>query len=180
MYVPRVLTATQIASKPRNMELAQGAALQEEGNPMNDKTNSHVQQTVDTFKAVNAQQIQNMEKLFAEIDKLESRAVEQTNGMVSHLTEMARESVNTATRMSSAHSAAFSTMANPAAVGMSAAADQMNKLRDTSIDQARASVDELARLTQASMSYAVRMSAEWRKLTLETAKRTAEWMNNPV
>jgi hypothetical protein len=145
---------------------------------MNEKIHSQVQQTVDTYKAINAQQIQNMEKLFAEIDKLESRAVEQTNGMVSHLTDMARESVNTATRISNAQNAAFSSVvSNPAVPGVNVAADQMNKLRDTSIEQARASVDELARLTQASMGYAVRMSAEWRKLTLETAKRTADWMN---
>jgi hypothetical protein len=144
---------------------------------MTDKTNSHVQQTLETFKAINAQQLQNMEKLFGEMDKLEAKAVEQTSTVVNQLASMARESTATATRMANAQSSAVSSTVTSAVPGMSAAADQMNKLRDTSIDQARVSVDELVRLTQASMSYAVRMSAEWRKLTLETARRSADWMN---
>ena len=53
-----------------------------------------------------------------EIERVEvtmvNPAVEQTNGMVSHLSEMARESVSTATRLSNSQNAAFSSMVNPA------------------------------------------------------------------
>ena len=76
---------------------------------MTDKTNSQVQNPFEAFKAINAQQIQAMEKLFAEIDKLESKAVEQTNTMVTQLATMARDSVTTASRMSSAQQSAVRT-----------------------------------------------------------------------
>jgi hypothetical protein len=147
---------------------------------MTDKTNSQVQNPFESFKAINAQQIQAMEKLFAEIDKLETRAVEQTNTMVTQLATMARESVNASTRVVAAQQSAVAAMTPSAIPGASAVVDQTNKLRDSSIDQARVSVDELARLSQASISYATRMSAEWRKLTLETARRSVEWMNPGV
>lgn len=144
---------------------------------MTDKTTSQVQNPFESFKSINAQQIQAMEKLFAEMDRLDAKAVEQTNAMVGTLASMARESVNAATRVSSVQQNAVAAMAPSAVPGMSAVVEQSNKLRDSSIEQARVGVDELARLSQASVSYATRMAAEWRKLTLETAKRSADWMN---
>jgi hypothetical protein len=53
---------------------------------------------------------------------------------------------------------------------------EMAKLEAKNLEQAAAQLDEVARLTKASMAYASELSTEWRRLFLDAARKTAEMM----
>lgn len=142
---------------------------------MSENPTSHVQQTLEAFQALPNRQIEMLESLFAEMDRLESKALEHNTRMVEQMATLGRESVQTVSRMQAAQLTSVENVVPKGAV-TGAASDTVNRLRDSGTDQAQASIDELAKLTTASMGYATRMSAEWRKLTLEAWKRSAQWM----
>lgn len=142
---------------------------------MSDNTTSHAQQTFETFQAIPTRQIEMLESLFSEMERLESKALEHNTRMVEQMANIGRESVQTASRMHSAQQTAVENLV-PKQVVVGAASETVNRLRDSGTEQAQASIDELAKLTTASMGYATKMSAEWRKLTLEAWKRSAQWM----
>lgn len=48
--------------------------------------------------------------------------------------------------------------------------DELGKLEAASMEQAQASIRELSRLAQESLAYGAKLSAEWRRLTLDAAK----------
>jgi len=146
---------------------------------MSDTTTSHVQQTFETFQALPNRQVEMLESLFTEMDRLEAKALEHNARMVEQMATMGRESVQTVSRMQAAQQTAVEN-AVPKQVVVGAATETVNRLRDSGADQAQASIDELAKLTTASMGYATRMSSEWRKLTLEAWKRSAQWMKPTV
>jgi hypothetical protein len=50
--------------------------------------------------------------------------------------------------------------------------DEWAKLEAKSNEQMQHAIDESARLARESLSYTMKLSAEWRKLALETMKRT--------
>lgn len=52
--------------------------------------------------------------------------------------------------------------------------EQMAKMQSASLDQARKNVDEAARLAKESIAYAEQLTAQWRALSFDAAKRTAE------
>ena len=51
---------------------------------------------------------------------------------------------------------------------------EMAKVEDKGIERMQAAVDESARLMKDSFSWYGEMSAEWRKMTLDATRRTAE------
>lgn len=142
---------------------------------MSNTTTSQVQQTLEAFQAIPAHQLEMLETLFGEMDRLEAKALEHNTKMVEQLATMGRDSVQTTARMHASQQVAVENLL-PKQVVVSAASDTANRLRDSGTEQAQATIDELARLTTSSMGYASKMSAEWRKLTLEAWKRSAQWM----
>jgi hypothetical protein len=50
------------------------------------------------------------------------------------------------------------------------------KIEARNLEQATAQLDEMTRLTKASMTYASELGAEWRKAMLDAARKTAEMM----
>ncbi len=51
---------------------------------------------------------------------------------------------------------------------------EVARLQEQAIEQQRHAIDEMAKLGKESLAYYSQLSAEWRKLSLEAAKRTAE------
>lgn len=51
---------------------------------------------------------------------------------------------------------------------------EVARMQEQGLEQARHAVDELGKLTKDSFGYMFQLSAEWRKLTLEAARKTAE------
>lgn len=146
---------------------------------MSENTTSHAQQTFETFQALPNRQVEMLESLFTEMDRLEAKALEHNARLVEQMATMGRESVQTVSRMQSAQQTAIENVI-PKQVVVGAATETVNRLRDSGTEQAQASIDELAKLTTASMGYATKMSAEWRKLTLDAWKRSAQWMKPTV
>jgi hypothetical protein len=56
---------------------------------------------------------------------------------------------------------------------------ELAKLEEKGLEQAAAQLDETARLTKVSLAYASELSAQWRKLWVDAAKRTAEMVSGP-
>ncbi|HEX3343049.1 MAG TPA: hypothetical protein VHS09_00700 [Polyangiaceae bacterium] len=56
---------------------------------------------------------------------------------------------------------------------------EMAKLEEKGLEQAAVQLDEAARLTKASLAYVGELSAQWRKLWVDAARRTAEMMSGP-
>lgn len=52
--------------------------------------------------------------------------------------------------------------------------EELAKLEQRGFEQARVAIAESARLANASLDFAMQLSAEWRKMTLDAARRTAE------
>lgn len=142
---------------------------------MSEPVTSHVQQTLEAFQALPNRQIEMLESLFTEMDRLEAKAVEHNTRMVEQMAAMGRESVLTVSRMQASQATAVENLV-PKQVVAGAASETVSRVRESGTEQAQASIDELAKLTAASMGYATKMSSEWRKLTLEAWKRSAQWM----
>ncbi|HUB05661.1 MAG TPA: hypothetical protein VMB50_01600 [Myxococcales bacterium] len=52
--------------------------------------------------------------------------------------------------------------------------EEVAKVEAASLEQAQTAVRELSRMTQESLAYAARLSAEWRKMALEAARGGSE------
>jgi hypothetical protein len=52
--------------------------------------------------------------------------------------------------------------------------DQVAKMQAASVEQARKNVDEAARLTKESIAYTEQLTAQWRALSFDAARRMAE------
>jgi hypothetical protein len=53
---------------------------------------------------------------------------------------------------------------------------EVGKLQGNAITQITTGVDEAARFTKESVTYAQQLSEQWRKLALEATRRMAEWL----
>ena len=51
---------------------------------------------------------------------------------------------------------------------------EMAKLEEKGLEQACAQLDEVTRLTKVSLAYASELGAQWRKLMVDAARRSAE------
>ena len=56
---------------------------------------------------------------------------------------------------------------------------EMAKLEEKSLEAACASLDEATRLTKVGLAYASELAAQWRKLMVDAARRTAEVIGAP-
>ena len=56
---------------------------------------------------------------------------------------------------------------------------EMAKLEEKSLETACASIDEATRLTKVGLAYASELAAQWRKLMVDAARRTAEVVGAP-
>jgi hypothetical protein len=59
---------------------------------------------------------------------------------------------------------------------LSSGLDEAARMEARSADQARAAIEELARLAKESLTWSAQMTAEWRRLTLEGARRAVDLM----
>ncbi len=57
---------------------------------------------------------------------------------------------------------------------------EMAKLEEKGLEQAAAQLDEATRLTKVSLAYASELAAQWRKLMVDAARRTAEMVSGPT
>jgi hypothetical protein len=56
---------------------------------------------------------------------------------------------------------------------------EMAKLEEKSLEQFANQLDEANRLTKVSLAYASELAAQWRKLMVDAARRTAEMVSGP-
>jgi hypothetical protein len=54
---------------------------------------------------------------------------------------------------------------------------EVARLQEQGLEQTRHAVDEMAKLTKDSLNYFAQLSAEWRKLTLDAAKKSADFLS---
>jgi hypothetical protein len=54
---------------------------------------------------------------------------------------------------------------------------EMARMQEQSLEQTRHAVDEMAKLTKDSINYFGQLQAEWRKLTLDAAKKSADFLS---
>ena len=57
--------------------------------------------------------------------------------------------------------------------------DEMAKAEQRHAEQVRAAIDEHARMMKESLAYAAQLSSEWRKLSLDAARRSADVVPTP-
>ncbi len=56
---------------------------------------------------------------------------------------------------------------------------EMAKLEEKGLEQMCQQLDEAARLTKVSLAYGSELAAQWRKLVIDAARRTAEMVAGP-
>jgi hypothetical protein len=54
--------------------------------------------------------------------------------------------------------------------------EEFAKSESKSVEQARTAIDEFAKVMKESLNYATQYAGEWRRLSLEATRRTAELM----
>jgi hypothetical protein len=59
---------------------------------------------------------------------------------------------------------------------MELAYGEVARLQEQSLEQTRHAVEEMAKLTKDSINYYGQLTAEWRKLSLEAAKKSADFV----
>jgi hypothetical protein len=57
---------------------------------------------------------------------------------------------------------------------------EMAKLEEKGLEHAAAQLDEATRLTKVSLAYASELAAQWRKLAVDAARRSAEMVSGPT
>ncbi len=62
----------------------------------------------------------------------------------------------------------------PGTEHLQAMMEEWARFEQKGLEQARQAVDELGRMAQASLAYAAQLSAEWRRLSMEGARRAGE------
>ena len=60
---------------------------------------------------------------------------------------------------------------------MNAISEEVAKLENKGVTQAATAVDEMAKMTRESLAYGSLIAAEWRRVTLDAAKRTADMLS---
>lgn len=58
---------------------------------------------------------------------------------------------------------------------MELAYGEMARMQEQGLEQTRAAVDEMAKLTKDSINYVAQLQAEWRKQSLDAAKKSADF-----
>ncbi len=60
---------------------------------------------------------------------------------------------------------------------MTAVSEEIGKFEHKGVAQATTAVDEMAKMTRESFAYGSLIAAEWRKVTLDAAKRTTDMLS---
>lgn len=72
----------------------------------------------------------------------------------------------------------FETMAVEQMARFASLSAQMAEYEQKGAERAAATVDEMARLTKESIAHTLKLTEEWRKLSMETMARSAEMANS--
>lgn len=62
---------------------------------------------------------------------------------------------------------------------MAALYEEVGRVENEGLDLAHKNIEESARLTRASFDYAMELSAQWRKISLEATRQTFQMMTHP-
>ena len=60
---------------------------------------------------------------------------------------------------------------------MELAYGELARMQEQGLEQSRHAIDEMAKLSKDSINYFGQLNAEWRKLTIEAAKKAASFMS---
>jgi hypothetical protein len=58
--------------------------------------------------------------------------------------------------------------------------EEVGKVEAKQVEQVTTAVDEMAKLTRETMSYAAQLAAEWRRLSLDATRRSTEMFMSPL
>lgn len=72
--------------------------------------------------------------------------------------------------------AAWKTLVEEQLGRWSAVQEELAKAEARQAEQVRSAIDEHARLVKESLAYAAQLSSEWRRLTLDAARRTSTFV----
>jgi hypothetical protein len=70
----------------------------------------------------------------------------------------------------------FKKMADDQVARAASMFDELGKLEAASLEQAQSVIKELSRVAQESIAYSARLTAEWRRLTLDAAKSGSSFL----
>jgi hypothetical protein len=159
--------------------------------------NSQVQQNQQALRGAFADQIGRLTAVYEEIGRLEEAGLSLANATIDGSNEWLKKSVVTGEKLrASARQSvketaaqttrplpplvetfgAFRRFAEENAARMTAYGDEVARLEHEGSGRVTEALDEYARLLKESLRYGAQMAAEWRKLAVEAAKRTAESM----
>jgi len=146
---------------------------------MEDATRSHVQHSVDAWKSLIDQQVKLAATVTEQTAKMQVKGVEQAMTVVDQIQRMAADSVERVQQLGDAqkHLDAWKKLTEDQMIGAATACDVFSEMRGDGVEQTRAMVDDLAQMSKATFAFATEMSDQWRKLSLETARRAAEMMS---
>jgi hypothetical protein len=144
---------------------------------MNDTVNSHAQQTVDACKKLVDEQLSRASSVAAEIGKLETKGLEQARTLVDDYVALAQGSLALMGQIAATEQAleAWKSLAGQQSSRAGALAAEVARAQGKGIEQARTLVGEMGTLSKESLAWACTLSAEWRKLGLEVARKSATW-----
>ncbi len=146
---------------------------------MEDTNRSHVQHSVDAWKSLVDQQVKLASTVTEQVAKLQIKGVEQAATAVDKLQRMASEQAERVQQMGDTQKNldAWKKLTEDQMLSAAQAFDTLNDMRGDGVEQARAMVDDLAQMSKATFAFASELSEQWRKLSLETARRAAEMMS---
>ena len=157
--------------------------------------NSHVQQNQQDFRGALTDQIGRLTAMYEEIGRLEEAGLSLAAATIDGSSEWLKKSVEAGEKLrASARQAvkettaqasqplpplvetfgAFRRVAEEHATRMTAYGDEVARLEHEGTGRTTEAFDEYARLLKESLRYGAQMAAEWRKLAVEAARRTAE------
>ena len=160
--------------------------------------NSQMQQSQQTLTDAFTDQIGRLTAMYEEIGRLEeaglslatatidgsSAWLKQSVGATENLRASARQAVKETAALAAKPVApfaesfgAFKRFAEEHAARMATYGDEVAQLEHDGAGRVTEAVDEYSRLLKDSLRSSAQMAAEWRKLAVEAAKRTAETIN---
>jgi hypothetical protein len=146
---------------------------------MEDTYRTHVQHSVDAWKTLVDQQVKLATSVTEQIAKMQVKGVEQAASAVEQFGRLAWDQVQRVQQMADTQKNldAWKKLTEDQMLSAAAACDMLNDMRGDGIEQTRAVFDHFAQMSQASLAFASEMSDQWRKLSLESARRAVEMMS---
>lgn len=145
---------------------------------MTENTNSHVQQSIDTWKKIVDQQVEFATTMTEEMVRLRKLGADKTFANMEEVQRASKELVDHVreTVDPSENLGAFKDLMDRQFEVVSGLAKSAGQVHSDGMEKSRSAFDTVAKLSETSLDHAMKLNKAWCDAAVETAKRSTGWI----